>query len=155
MKPYRLKAGFTIEASVIVPIAMVLMAAVMMISFALHDRIVMQTAAVFEIMDHAKGFEESPEEAAARVEEVLAKRLIAAKGTKVNVEEEKEGTSASVNGSVSFPAGSLWRMVGGSFEHPAAKVRISNLDGRKVLIGYKTICDGISAFGSEKHETGE
>ena len=150
-----LKAGFTIEASVIVPVAMVLMAAVMMVSFALHDRVIMQTAAVFEIMDHAKGFEEEPEEAAAKTEELLAKRLIAAKGTQVLVEKEKEDTKVSVNGSISFPGGFLWSVTGTSFEQPGTRIRISNLDGRKALIGYKTICDGIAAFGSENHETGE
>lgn len=155
MKPVMLKAGFTIEASVIVPVAMVLTAAVMLISFALHDRVVMHTAAVFEIMDHAKGFEEEPEEAAAKTEELLAKRLIAAKGTQVLVEEEKDNTKVSVNGSISFPGGFLWRVAGSSFERPEARVRISNLDGRKALIGYKTICDGISAFGNAGKEREE
>lgn len=155
MKQYRLKAGFTIEAAVIVPLAMVLMAAVMMVSFVLHDRSVMHTAALFEIMDHAKGFEEEPEEAAAKVDALLAKRLIAAKNPQVLVEEDKEGTKAGVSGVISLPGGLFRMLLGSSFEKPAAEVRISNLDGRKVLVGYKTICDGFSVLGSGKQETDE
>lgn len=148
MKKKRLKASFTIEAAVVVPITMVLIAALIMVSFALHDRVLLSTAVFYEVMDHAKGFQEDPEESAAQVRALLQKRLIAAKQPEVSVREGAEGKEAEATGMIPLPSGLIGTMTGSSFQEVRTHIRISNLDGRKVLTEYKTICDGLSALGS-------
>lgn len=152
MKNKYLKASFTIEASVIVPLAMMMITVVVMVSFALHDRILLQTALVFEVMDHAKGFTEEPEEAASNAEALLEKRLTVAKDIKVLVEEEKDGTRTSAEGRIPIPGGLIRRISGSAFEKAEVQAMIANLDGRKALIEYKTICDGVSALGNSQKE---
>ena len=44
----QLKGQFTIEASVIVPITLLIVAAVLTIVFALHDRIIFTTVTIYE-----------------------------------------------------------------------------------------------------------
>ena len=155
MKGKNWKAGFTIEAAVVVPIAMVLMVAVILVAFVLHDGVILRTVPLFEMMDHAKDLEEEPEKIAALAREELFTRVIAAKETKVSVQEGKKEIQAEANGSFFLPGGLFRSVTGMGFDRAEAKIVVSNLDGRGALIQYKTICDGLATFGSKENEAGE
>ena len=145
MKRKRLKASFTIEATVIVPITLVLTAALMITAFALHDRVILSTVSISEVMESADSAGKEPEQIRAAVSEVLGQRLLTAKEVFVNAEADDESVSLQSGGTVDGALSSVRDLLGEESSHLESRIDISNLQARKILVKYKTICDGISA----------
>lgn len=148
----QLKGQFTIEASVIVPITLLIVAAVLTIVFALHDRIIFTTVTIYEVMAHAQDDPEDPDLVCAAAAEMLGKRLVTAEGTEVSLETSEDAMTLSAGGDVPIALGSVRALVGAETERIDTRIKVSNLKGRETLIRYKTICDGISAIGGNKEE---
>ena len=148
----QLKASFSIEAAVIVPITLLIVASVLTIVFVLHDRIIFTTVTAYETMEHAQDEADDSELIRSSAEEMLGKRLVTADGAQVFLESSEDSVTLSAGGEVPILLGSVRMLVGAENERIDTRIRISNLKGRETLIRYKTICDGISALGGTKEE---
>ena len=144
----RLTASFTIEASVLVPMSLLLVAAVMVVLFFLHDRVLVSTVSTYEVMEHADRYKEEPGAVSEGISQMLEKRLIAAKGTDVTGEEIAGGFQVTAGAEVEIPLAVLKGMIGSESEEIHTVINVSNLNARETLVKYKTICDGLSYLGS-------
>ncbi len=150
-KWWRLKASATIEAAVIVPFTLLIIAAVISLVLVLHDRIIFPTAGIYEVMEEAGG-EKDPEGIREAVSEVLNNRLVTAKEASVTAVETEDEISVEAEGDIRIPLWFVRSLVGEENSHIHTRIDVSNLDARKTLIRYKTICDGIDAFTKEEEE---
>lgn len=139
----KLKAGFTIEASVIVPLTMILVAAVMVVCFMLHDRVILSTVSIYEVMEHASRYKDDPDAAQSGIGDMLGKRLITAKNESADVEQQEGGLKVTAAAELEAPLGGIHK-ISGTPEQIQCRINISNLNARERLVRYKTICDGLS-----------
>lgn len=147
----RLKASATIEAAVVIPITLVIITAVMTMVFVLHDRVILSTVSQYEAMEQA-GESDSSQDIQAAVSEMLQKRLITAHDPVVAASDEEDGLEIDTEGSIEIPMRIVRFLVGEENNQINSQLRISNLSGRKQLIKYKTICDGLSAITRKSEE---
>ena len=82
----KLKASVTIEASVLVPIALLLVASVMTVVFMLHDRVILSTVSSYEVIDHASQYKDDPQAAEEGILQMLEKRMVTAKNIQTSSE---------------------------------------------------------------------
>lgn len=141
MKKRTCKGSFTLEAAVIVPLAMALIAAILIFALAVHDGVIMNTVGVATIMENAGNFENDPEIIREDVLKMLQKRLVVAKNVSVEVEESKDQYTAISQSSFQIASGFIRYFTGEDLSQLNTRVCISNLNGRKTLLKYKTICD--------------
>ena len=150
----KLKASFTLEAAVIIPLVMALIAALLFFTLAVHDGVIMNTVSVAAIVENAGKFSNDPENIRSEVQEMLQKRLIAAKNIQVDVEETKDQYTAVSQGSFSIASGFIRYFTGEDLTSLNTRVCISNLNGRKTLLKYKTICDSAKQVVSNGEQEG-
>ena len=141
MKKRTCKGSFTLEAAVIVPLAMALIAAILIFALAVHDGVIMNTVGVATIMENAGNIENNPEIIREDVLKMLQKRLVVAKNVNVEVEESKGQYTAISQSSFQIASGFIRYFTGEDITQLNTRVCISNLNGRKTLLKYKTICD--------------
>lgn len=148
----KLKASFTIEAGVVVPILMLIIVAMITIAFLLHDRVIMSTASTYEVMEHAGDFDAQEEVAIQNVRNVLDRKLITAENIMVSGESKSEGIRMNASGEADIPLSDVSRLVGEGREKLSVSINVTNLRGRKALIRYKTYMDALSFVkdGQEK-----
>lgn len=140
----KLKASFTIEAAVIVPLTMFIIVTFMYMTFYLHDLCVLGSAGISFIMDNAAGFAEGQEKTlASEAEEYINERLIIADSVSVDMEEDDDGLFLSGGADFDVPFGFAGDLLGFSLSEMNTSVNISNLDARGTLLKYKAISDGI------------
>lgn len=142
------RGSFTIEAAVIVPLILVLVAAMLTAVFLVHDRVIMNTVSVYEVMDHAEQQRQDPTAVQTAAAEMLEKRLITAKEAGVSVEATEDGFAVNAEGTAAIPLRFVRMLLGEGSGQIHTNINISNLDGRSALIQYKTICDGLAALSS-------
>lgn len=146
----KLKASFTIEAAVIVPLTMFIIVTFMYMTFYLHDLCVLGSAGKSFIMENAADLTEGQEEAlASEAEEYIDGRLIIAESVSVNVEED-EGLSLSGEADFDVPFGFAADLLGFSLSEINTSLNISNLDARGTLLKYKAVSDGIDILSGEE-----
>ncbi len=144
----KLKASFTIEASVIVPLALLLVASVITVVFMLHDRVILSTVSSYEVIDHAAEYKDNPQ-AADEILAMLEKRLVTAKNVQSLAEGKEDGMSVQTSADIEVPLDFVQMLTEaeGGIE---ASVNVSNLNRREQLVRYKTICDGLSAITKDE-----
>ncbi len=152
MKKRTCKGSFTLEAAVIVPLAMALIAAILIFALAVHDGVIMNTVGVATIMENAGNFENDPEIIREDVLKMLQKRLVVAKNVSVEVEESKDQYTAISQSSFQIASGFIRYFTGEDLSQLNTRVCISNLNGRKTLLKYKTICDSAKNILSSGEE---
>lgn len=151
----KLKASFTIEAGVVVPILMLIIVAMITIAFLLHDRVIMSTASTYEVMEHAGDFDAQEEAAIQNVRNVLDRKLITAENIMVSGEAKSEGIRMNASGEADIPLSDVNRLVGEGREKLSVSINVTNLRGRKALIRYKTLMDALSfAKDGQEKESG-
>lgn len=145
----KLKASFTIEASIIVPIALLLVASVMTVVFMLHDRVILSTVSSYEVIEHATQYKDNPQAAEEGILQMLEKRLVTAKNIQTSSEGETDGMSVRTEAEIDVPLGKVQELTNaeGRIE---TSVNVSNLNRREQLVRYKTICDGLSAITEDQ-----
>lgn len=148
----KVKASFTIEASLIVPVLLFIIAAMITVGFMLHDRIIMNAVTAYEVIDHAGDFSSAAEEAAGNVLAELDRRLITAGNLNVTGKEDSGTIKMQASGEARIPLPSVEKLIGEGSGKLSASINVSNLNGRKALIKYKTMIDGLSFF---KNNSGE
>ena len=152
MKKRTCKGSFTLEAAVIVPLAMALIAAILIFALAVHDGVIMKTVGVATIMENAGNFENDLEIIREDVLKMLQKRLVVAKNVSVEVEESKDQYTAISQSSFQIASGFIRYFTGEDLSQLNTRVCISNLNGRKTLLKYKTICDSAKNLLSSGEE---
>lgn len=145
----KLKASFTIEASILVPIALLLVASVMTVVFMLHDRVILSTVSSYEVIEHATQYKDNPQAAEEGILQMLEKRLVTAKNIQTSSEGETDGMSVRTEAEIDVPLGKVQELTNaeGRIE---TSVNVSNLNRREQLVRYKTICDGLSAITEDQ-----
>jgi hypothetical protein len=145
----KLKASVTIEASILVPIALLLVASVMTVVFMLHDRVILSTVSSYEVIDHASQYKDDPQAAEEGILQMLEKRLVTAKNIQTSSEGETDGMSVRTEAEINVPLGKVQELTNaeGRIE---TSVNVSNLNRREQLVRYKTICDGLSAITEDQ-----
>lgn len=146
------KGSFTLEAAVVVPLAMALIAVIMLFALAVHDGVIMNTVSVAAIMENAGKYSDDPENIREEVQAMLQKRLVVAKNISVDVEGTKEQCSAVSQGSFQIASGFIRYFTGEDITKLNTRVCISNLDGRKTLLKYKTLCDTVESLRTNGEE---
>lgn len=151
----KLKAGFTIEAAVIVPLALLLTASLMTVMFLLHDRVLFSTVSIYELMEHADSYQKDLTAAEEEVTQVLGKRLVTVRAPEVSGEETADGMQIDSRGEAEIPMYFVRDLLGDGSGELRTRVNISNLNGRKALIRYKTIVDGAGFLAGGGEEGGK
>ena len=141
----KLKASFTIEASIIVPIALLLVASVMTVVFMLHDRVILSTVSSYEVIEHATQYKDNPQAAEEGILQMLEKRLVTAKNIQTSSKGEADGMSVFTEAEIDVPLGKV-RELTDAEGRIKTSVNVSNLNRREQLVRYKTICDGLAAI---------
>ncbi len=139
----------------IVPITLILTAALMILAFSLHDRVILRAVSISEVMEYADRFDEGPEQIREAVAKDLELRLIAAKEVAVNAETKEEEITLLSKGTVESPLGSIRELLGETSGQLESSISISNLQARKTLVKYKTICDGLEAVTKPSQKSEE
>ena len=145
----KFKASVTIEASVLVPIALLLVASVMTVVFMLHDRVILSTVSSYEVIDHATQYKDNPQAAEEGILQMLEKRMVTAKNIQTSSEGGTDGMSVRAEAEIDAPFEKIRELTDaeGRIE---ASVNVSNLNRREQLVRYKTICDGLSAITEDQ-----
>ena len=156
MKKRKLKAAFTLEAAVVVPIAMVIIVSMLFIAFFIHDCVVMNTVSSYMIMENATRYSEQPEALSDEILQLLSRRMIIAKNISAEVTGEEDQLSVKGSSDFYMPIPMVQELT--DISNATTSLRISNLNGRKTLLKYKAICDGFrdvigNAEESEIEET--
>lgn len=152
MKRRSYKASFTLEAAVILPLAMALITALLIFALAVHDGVIMNTVSVATIMENAGKFADDPENIREDVLQMLEKRLVIAKNISVDVEGKEDMCTAVSRGSFQIASGFIRYFTGEDISQLNTRVCISNLNGRKTLLKYKTLCDSAKDIISNGEE---
>lgn len=145
----KLKASFTIEASIIVPLALLLVASVITIVFMLHDRVLLSTVSSYEVIDHATEYKENPQAAADEILAMLEKRLVTAKNVQSLAEGKEDGMRVQASADIRVPLDFV-QMLTEAEGRIEATVNVSNLNRREQLVRYKTICDGLAVLTKDE-----
>lgn len=144
----KLKASFTIEAGVVVPMIMFITVTVFLVCFFIHDRAVMKSVGIFYAMESAgKATDDSG--LSDEISRMLGMRLTRTKGISVSAESDRDAKSIRETGRVPAPFVFEQELNGGRFSSLAEKIDVSNLDGRRALLKYKAISDMAEAFAGE------
>lgn len=152
MKRRKVKAAFTIEAAVIVPIAMVVITALLFFTIYVHDNVIMGTVGTFTIMEEAGKENVDAGDMRREVEDVLSKRMIITKNISVDAQGNEDDFSICISGDYIVPLRVVRKVLGENLNQEKSKINISNLNGRKTLLKYKAIKDGISKLDKGEEE---
>ena len=137
-----LQGSFTLEAAVIVPLAMVMMVGVIFLAFWVHDAASMTAVNDYAVLSCASQTDLQPGGVSQKTVDLLSSRLIAAKDISSSLQgSDAEGKAVS-SANITLPLAMLRTLLGEESQHLYEEVEISNLNGRKKLLLYKSICDG-------------
>lgn len=152
MKRRKVKAAFTIEAAVIVPIVMVVITALLFFTIYVHDNVIMGTVGTFTIMEEAGKENVDAGDMRREVEDMLSKRMIITKNISVDAQGNEDDFSICISGDYIVPLRVVRKVLGENLNQEKSKINISNLNGRKTLLKYKAIKDGISKLDKGEEE---
>ena len=136
----KLKASFTVEASVVIPITLFIMLALILLSFYIHDKTILVNASVSAILENANDDSDIGELKSEAYSRINAK-TIGVNGTYVNVESNDGKYVLSAGSSFDWKNDFVRAFLDNSLGSAEAEVNISNLDGRRVLLEIKVLSD--------------
>ena len=137
---YRLKGSFTIEASVIVPMVMLIMLSLILLTFYIHDRALLTSASISAILENAS--ERSDIGALkSEAEQRIHSQLIAAYDIYVSADSNDGSFSISASGDFDWKNSFVRAFLNNSPGSLDVRVNISNLGGREPLLQAKVLSD--------------
>ncbi len=143
-----MQASFTVEAAFIIPLSIFLMVTVILLSFYLHDRAVMNSAGVTAVLS---GYSESADvgDMKSSMESALENSFIMTNDASVLVSED-DG-EYTLQASAGFDTGFAFvsSLSGSDTLSASCEINISHLDGRGELLKYKLIRDGYQSLTGE------
>ena len=149
MKRKKYKGSFTLEAAVVVPITMALIAGLLIFTLSVHDGVILKTVSTAIIMENASRFSKEPENIQGKILDMLSKRLIVTRNIAVDVTGGEDDCTATCRGSLQIASGFIRNLTGTDITDLHSCINISYLNGRKTLLKYKAICDGVSGLLNE------
>jgi len=144
------KAGFTIEAAVIIPIIMLITLILIFLSFYMHDRVILSSVSVSSVMENIDMYEDRLDAITGEVSEMLSKRLIIIKNVSVETSGSSKGYEISSKGDFHLPFGIMNDYLEEEITSAGTQINITNLKGRETLIKYKALADGAEALVKEE-----
>ena len=136
----RLKASFTIEAAVIVPLSMFIIITFMYIAFYMHDCVIMKTVGPYYILESADEYGSSLSGIEENTKEMLESRLIIAGDVSVNLEDD-DGLWLECSAQFDLPFEFFRMLLKASSGSITTEIDISMLEGRDILLEYKALAD--------------
>ena len=136
----RLKASFTIEAAVIVPISMFVIITFMYMAFYMHDCVIIKTVGPYYILENADSYNDSLSGIEEDIADMLEKRLIIAGDVSVVLEED-DGFILNCSAEFDLPLNFISTFLGASSGSISTQTDISALNARELLLEYKAFAD--------------
>lgn len=136
----RLKASFTIEAAVIVPISMFVIITFMYMAFYMHDCVIIKTVGPYYILENADSYNDSLSGIEEDIADMLEKRLIIAGDVSVVLEED-DGFILKCSAEFDLPLNFISTFLGASSGSISTQTDISALNARELLLEYKAFAD--------------
>ena len=133
-----LNGSFTIEAIVVVPFIVLIMTASVFIGFFYYDKAVMDSVNICTMLDDSQ-----PAVLYAKVSDSLSAQLIGTSKPDFFINADQESRRISMSADFMIPLTFINLVTDNKLKSLNSDVSISNLNGRKKLLLYKSICDGI------------
>ena len=146
----KLKASFTIEAAVIVPIVMVVIVGIIFIAFMVHDMVTMDALNTYTLIENAGKYNDNTEIVSADLQNKLSSGLIITKDINVESKKRTDGIIVRSCGNFSLPFSALSDLLGTKQINESSEITLTNLDGRGTLLKSKAVINGIKKIGEEK-----
>ena len=137
----RLKGSMTIEAAVIVPIAMVILVSIIYLAYYVHDQAVMSAVTDYAVMENAG--KNDAGNAAQIINSLLGEKLYSVSGISAGADGGGGKLNADSSASFYMPLAMIRQILGQDTGSLSASVNASFLASRKKLLLYKSICDGV------------
>ena len=134
-------AGFTIEASVIVPLTLIIAVSVIFISFFFHDVISVKSVSSDLILQQAEAYKADTAGSSDGDQEKLQGRLIIADNAGITIEKDKNGIKAVGSCSIIIPLAMVREITDIDNDGFSTSVTISHIDARKEILKYKALAD--------------
>ena len=141
-----LKGSFTIEAAVVVPITMVIMVAMVFMSFFAYDKTTLTAVCDYALMETAGKTENNTGQIQSEVSGLLVSRLLAASDIKVSAGGSDMNAYIESSASFGIPMLMIQTLFGYENMNFSSRLDVSNLNGRKKLLLYKSILDGADSL---------
>ncbi len=147
MKTKKLKASFTIEAAIIVPLVMVIIVGMIFVAFLAHDMVMMDALNAYVLVENADKYSDNEDLIKEDLQNRLSDGLIITKNIDVETKKRFDGIVVKSCGNFSLPFSTLSELFGTKTINESSQITISNLDGRGALLKNKAIADGIKKIG--------
>lgn len=131
----------TIEACVVVPIAMVVLVSIIYLAYFVHDKAVMTAVNDFALMENAGNADAG--NASQMISSALSQNLYSVSSVSASSGGGTGNMNADSGADFYMPLVMIRNIMGQNTEMIRSKVRISFLASRKKLLLYKSICDGV------------
>ena len=135
------QASFTIEAAVVIPIVLVLFAALIFLTFFAHDSITIHAAGTAAVLEQAEAFKDKKLSAETREDTDLLTHLLVAEDASLSISETGEGLTASLSAGFHVPLLMVRTILGDAAQNLRAEINLTHLDARKEILGYKALTD--------------
>lgn len=152
MKTKKLKASFTIEAAVIVPLIMIIIVGMIFIAFLIHDTVTMDALNTYALIENADKYNDNTEIIKSDLQDWLSSGLVITKNINVESTKRIDGLVVKSCGDFSLPFTALSELFGKKQINESSEITITNLDGRSSLLKNKAVVDGIKKIGAGIHE---
>ena len=136
------RGSFTIEAAVVVPITMMMFLAVIFLSIYVHDQVTMTAAVQRAALEQAEQ-SLTGSFGSAGLQQGMSRQLIRAENTGLTVSGNADSVTAQASGGFTVPVPMADLLTGGSLHELHARVQNHAFSGRRKLLLYKSICDGV------------
>lgn len=142
IRRYEARASFTIEAAVTVPIAMCVLTAMIFAAFFLHNHVTMTAVNDYLLLTGADPAQAEPPDASG----LLSDRLIGVSEVSASLNSSDMSASIVSSAGSNTPGGLIGTLLDGKTGGLSSQMQFNNLDGRKKLLLYKSICDGVGSI---------
>ena len=142
------KASFTIEVAVIVPITLVIVLCVIFAALYIHDSVIVKAVNTDVSVENIGNEDADSDEIASEIRQKLENSLLVADADEVDFQTDSKsnGFKAITSGNLDAPVGMAAKILPDNMTEIEYELRTANVNARQTLNGYKAICDGIDMF---------
>jgi len=137
-----LSGSFTIEATVVIPITMLLLVTMIFTAFYVHNAVTVTAVSCAALLENAADLDDNRESFCGSLEGILMQRLIGETQVSAAVSGGEDKRSAEVSAAFRIPLAMIDDLTQERTGSLSFRSDVSHLDGRKKLLLYKAICDG-------------
>lgn len=142
----KVNAFFTIEASVIIPLTFLLIAAVIFLTFYAHDAVTVKAMLYESLITNAEVVknEETPDP---DLNGMIAQRMLFMKSAQFSFDAQKDSLKAGGRGEFYYPFSLVKSVLGPERKSFQAEYVLEHPDARKELLGYQAVLSGLEKTG--------